>query len=48
MNLLNLLTTILQMVMAFTKGPVKLEPKNGGKFELFGGNIHGEFLELVC
>lgn len=35
------------MVTAFTNGPVKLEPKKGGKFELFGGNIHGEFIELV-
>lgn len=35
-----------QMVQAFTKGPVRLEPKKGGKFELFGGNIHGEFVEL--
>ena len=32
--------------MAFTKGPVKLEAKKNGKFELFGGNIYGEFLEL--
>lgn len=35
------------MVMAFTNGPVKLEAKIGGKFELFGGNIYGEFVELV-
>lgn len=34
------------MVQAFTKGPVKLEPKKHGKFELFGGNIYGEFLEI--
>ena len=34
------------MVAAFTKGPVKLEPKKEGKFELFGGNIQGEFIEL--
>lgn len=35
------------MVQAFTQGPAKLEVKKGGKFELFGGNIHGEFLEVV-
>ena len=34
------------MVIAFTKGAVKLEAKKGGKFELFGGNIYGEFVEL--
>lgn len=35
------------MVQAFTKGPVKLEPKKGGKFELFGGNIHGDFTDIT-
>ncbi|XP_033228102.1 activator of 90 kDa heat shock protein ATPase homolog 1 [Belonocnema kinseyi] len=35
-----------ELVQAFTKGAVKLEPKKEGKFELFGGNIHGEFIEL--
>lgn len=35
------------MVQAFTQGPAKLEVKKGGKFELFGGNIHGEFIEIV-
>lgn len=39
--------TDIQMVTAFTNGPVKLEPKKNGKFELFGGNVHGEFVELV-
>ncbi|XP_054271354.1 activator of 90 kDa heat shock protein ATPase homolog 2 [Macrosteles quadrilineatus] len=38
--------TVPEMVMAFTSGPVKLETKKLGKFELFGGNIHGEFVEL--
>ncbi|KAJ8673417.1 hypothetical protein QAD02_004679 [Eretmocerus hayati] len=38
--------TTPEMVMAFTKGPVKLEAVKGGKFEMFGGNIHGEFVEL--
>ncbi|XP_046620108.1 activator of 90 kDa heat shock protein ATPase homolog 1 [Neodiprion virginianus] len=38
--------TSTEMVQAFTKGPVKLDAKKNGKFELFGGNIHGEFVEL--
>lgn len=39
--------TVTEMVQAFTHGPVKLEAQNGGKFELFGGNICGVFVELV-
>nr|CAD7592029.1 unnamed protein product [Timema genevievae] len=39
--------TVLELVQAFTRGPVKLEAEVGGKFELFGGNIHGDFVELV-
>ncbi|KAL1508999.1 hypothetical protein ABEB36_003808 [Hypothenemus hampei] len=35
------------MVTAFTRGNVKLNPIKGGKFELFGGNITGTFEELV-
>jgi len=35
------------MVQAFTKNPVKLEAKKNGQFELFGGNIHGEFVEIA-
>nr|XP_031842133.1 activator of 90 kDa heat shock protein ATPase homolog 1 [Nomia melanderi] len=42
----NVLTTN-EMVQAFTKGPVKLEPKKAGKFELFGGNIYGDFVEVT-
>lgn len=34
------------MVQAFTRGPIKLESKKYGKFELFGGNIRGEFLDI--
>ncbi|XP_043275574.1 activator of 90 kDa heat shock protein ATPase homolog 1 [Venturia canescens] len=41
----NVFTTI-EMVQAFTRGPVKLEAKKDGKFEFFGGNVHGEFVEL--
>lgn len=35
------------MAMAFTHGPVTLDATKGGKFEFFGGNIHGEFIELI-
>ncbi|XP_063238413.1 activator of 90 kDa heat shock protein ATPase homolog 1 [Bacillus rossius redtenbacheri] len=38
--------TISEMVHAFTCGPVKMDLKEGGIFELFGGNIHGTFVEL--
>lgn len=38
--------TKIEMVMAFTNGPVQLEAVKGGKFVLFGGNITGHFLEL--
>lgn len=36
-----------EMVTAFTRGPVRLEPTKGGEFILFGGNVHGKFEELV-
>ncbi|XP_012280300.1 activator of 90 kDa heat shock protein ATPase homolog 1 [Orussus abietinus] len=36
-----------QMVEVFTKSSVKLDPKKHGKFELFGGNIHGEFVDIT-
>lgn len=39
--------TRIEMVTAFTRGPVKLELFKGGKFEMFGGNITGIFEELV-
>ncbi|XP_074112679.1 activator of 90 kDa heat shock protein ATPase homolog 1 [Cotesia typhae] len=38
--------TTTEMVQAFTKGPVKVDPRKSGKFELFGGNIYGEFEEV--
>lgn len=36
-------------IAAFTRAPPKLfeGAKEGGKFELFGGNVTGEYLELV-
>lgn len=34
-------------VTAFTRAPPQVfEPKKGGKFKIFGGNVEGEFLEL--
>ncbi|XP_059052985.1 activator of 90 kDa heat shock protein ATPase homolog 1 [Achroia grisella] len=39
--------TRIEMVTAFTQGHVKMEVEKGGKFALFGGNITGEFRELV-
>jgi activator of HSP90 ATPase len=41
--------TSAQRVAAFTRSPPKVfeGAKKGGKFELFGGNVAGEFLELV-
>jgi len=39
--------TRIEMVTAFTRGAVKLDPVKGGKFEMFGGNIVGDFVELV-
>lgn len=36
-----------EMVAAFTRGEAKLEPAKGGEFILFGGNVHGSFLELI-
>lgn len=36
-----------QRVAAFTRAPPQVfEPKEGGKFVLFGGNVEGEFVEL--
>lgn len=37
-----------QRIAAFTRAPPKVfeGAKKGGKFELFGGNVSGEFLEL--
>lgn len=39
--------TKIEMVMAFTKGDAKVEAKKGGIFVLFGGNISGNFVELI-
>lgn len=32
-------------VSAYTRSPAKIDPKEGGKFELFGGMISGEIVE---
>ncbi|CAH0383977.1 unnamed protein product [Bemisia tabaci] len=42
----NALTTP-QMVSAFTHSPAVLDNREGGKFEMFNGNIYGEFIKLV-
>lgn len=39
--------TKVEMVTAFTRGAVKMDPVKGGEFILFGGNVHGKFQELV-
>ncbi|XP_068633917.1 activator of 90 kDa heat shock protein ATPase homolog 1 [Battus philenor] len=39
--------TRIEMVTAFTQGHVKMEAEKGGKFALFGGNVTGEFKELI-
>jgi len=33
-------------IEAYTQSSVQIEPKEGGKFALFGGNVTGEFVEL--
>lgn len=38
--------TRIEMVTAFTRAYVKLDATKGGKFELFEGNIVGQFTEL--
>ncbi|GFR32428.1 activator of 90 kDa heat shock protein ATPase homolog 1 [Trichonephila clavata] len=39
--------TIKELVEAFTQGNCVLEPIEGGKFELFDGNVQGYFTKLV-
>ncbi|XP_054927715.1 activator of 90 kDa heat shock protein ATPase homolog 1 isoform X2 [Dermacentor andersoni] len=39
--------TVKEMVQAFSQSPCVLEVQKGGRFELFGGNVSGTFLELV-
>jgi len=36
-----------QMVRAFTQNLAQLDAQKGGKFSLFGGNVSGEFIDLV-
>ena len=35
------------MVQAFTRANAIVEAEKGGRFELFGGNVSGEFTNLV-
>ncbi|KAG8194418.1 hypothetical protein JTE90_011029 [Oedothorax gibbosus] len=39
--------TVKELVQAFTQGNCVLEAEEGGKFELFDGNVHGHFVKLV-
>ncbi|GFT61647.1 activator of 90 kDa heat shock protein ATPase homolog 1 [Nephila pilipes] len=39
--------TVKEIVEAFTQGNCVLQPVEGGKFELFDGNVQGYFTELV-
>lgn len=39
--------SFFQLVSAFTNQSVNFQATKGGKFQLFDGNITGEFLELV-
>jgi activator of HSP90 ATPase len=34
-------------VQKFSKSPAVLEAEKGGKFQMFDGNITGEYIELV-
>lgn len=37
----------LQRIKAFTDETAIVEAFKGGKFSLFNGNIHGEYVQLV-
>uniref|UniRef100_A0A1B0CUN5 Putative activator of 90 kDa heat shock protein atpase log 1 mori n=1 Tax=Lutzomyia longipalpis TaxID=7200 RepID=A0A1B0CUN5_LUTLO len=39
--------TRVEMVTAFTRAHVKIQPEKGGDFAFFGGNVSGKFQELV-
>ncbi|XP_035204980.1 activator of 90 kDa heat shock protein ATPase homolog 2-like [Stegodyphus dumicola] len=39
--------TVKELVEVFTRDNCILEPKEGGRFELFNGNVHGYFVKLV-
>jgi len=39
--------TVREMVVAFTRNDVKLDVQKDGKFQLFGGNIEGQFKSLT-
>ena len=38
---------LLQRVKAFTDDTATVEPFKGGKFSLFNGSVHGEYVQLV-
>jgi len=35
-----------EMFVAFTNGSGRIDPKVGGTFDMFGGNVHGKILEI--
>ena len=39
--------TVKELVQKFSKSPAVLEAERGGKFQMFDGNISGEYVELV-
>lgn len=39
--------TVKELVQKFSKSPAVLEAEKGGKFQMFDGNIIGEYVELV-
>ncbi|KAG3267268.1 activator of 90 kDa heat shock protein ATPase homolog 2 isoform X2 [Ictidomys tridecemlineatus] len=39
--------TVKDLVQKFSKAPAVLEAEKGGKFQMFDGNITGEYLELL-
>ncbi|XP_062503043.1 activator of 90 kDa heat shock protein ATPase homolog 1-like isoform X2 [Corticium candelabrum] len=46
-NELYLTLTSRERLEAFTQGPVEIEATKGGRFSLLGGNVTGEFRELI-
>lgn len=46
-ELLNVSFCSLQRVSAFTRAKATVVAKPGGKFSMLGGNITGEFVELI-
>nr|KAF6328489.1 hypothetical protein mPipKuh1_000471 [Pipistrellus kuhlii] len=39
--------TVKELVQQFSKSPAILEAEKGGKFQMFDGNVTGEYIELL-